>query len=70
MLSVIFELRIVWYTNKGQTSSIVNEMKYSGISIHSPAGLYCVIKYFFYTGLQPNGTMPTIPLSYAPKKNG
>ena len=25
MLSVIFELRIDWYTNKGQTSSTVNE---------------------------------------------
>ena len=25
MLSVIFELRIYWYTNKGQTSSTVNE---------------------------------------------
>ena len=25
MLSVIFALRIDWYTNKGQTSSIVNE---------------------------------------------
>ena len=25
MLSVILELRINWYTNKGQTSSIVNE---------------------------------------------
>ena len=27
MLSVIFELRIDWYTNKGQTSSTVNERK-------------------------------------------
>ena len=25
MLSIIFELRIDWYTNKGQTSSTVNE---------------------------------------------
>ena len=25
MLSVIFKLRIDWYTNKGQTSSTVNE---------------------------------------------
>ena len=25
MLSVIFELKIDWYTNKGQTSSIVKE---------------------------------------------
>ena len=25
MLSVIFELRIDWYTNKGQTSSTVNK---------------------------------------------
>ena len=25
MLSVIFELRIDWYTNKGQSSSTVNE---------------------------------------------
>ena len=25
MLSVIFELRIYWYTNKGQTSSTGNE---------------------------------------------
>ena len=25
MLSVILELRIDWYTNKGQTSSTVNE---------------------------------------------
>ena len=25
MLSVIFELRIDWYTNKGQTSSTLNE---------------------------------------------
>ena len=25
MLSVIFELRVDWYTNKGQTSSTVNE---------------------------------------------
>ena len=25
MLSVIFELRIDWYTNKGQTSNAVNE---------------------------------------------
>ena len=27
MLFVIFELRIDWYTNKGQTNSTVNEMK-------------------------------------------
>ena len=38
MLFVIFELMIYWYTNKGQTSSIVNEMKYSGIPIRSPGG--------------------------------
>ena len=25
MLSIIFELKIDWYTNKGQTSSTVNE---------------------------------------------
>ena len=25
MLSIIFELRINWYTNKGQTSSTMNE---------------------------------------------
>ena len=25
MLSVIFELRVDWYTNKGKTSSTVNE---------------------------------------------
>ena len=38
MLSVIFELRIDWYTNKGQCSSTVNEMIYSGIPICSPVG--------------------------------
>ena len=26
----------------------MNEMKYSGISIRSLAGLYCVINFFFY----------------------
>ena len=40
MLSLIFELKIDWYTNKGQTSNTVNEMKYSGISICSPTGQY------------------------------
>ena len=38
MLSVIFELRIDWYTNKSQCNSIANEMIYNGIPIHSPTG--------------------------------
>ena len=33
MLTPMFELRIDWYTNKGQCSSIKNEMIYSGILI-------------------------------------
>ena len=40
MLSVIFKLKIDWYVNKGQTSSIVNEIKFSDVSIRSPAGQY------------------------------
>ena len=40
MLSVIFELRIDWYTNKGQCNNTVNEMIYSGIPIRSPVGQY------------------------------
>ena len=36
MLSVIFELRIDWYTNKGQCSSTANEMIYINIHIRSP----------------------------------
>ena len=40
MLSVIFELKIDWYTNKGQCSGIGNEMIYSGISIRSLTGQY------------------------------
>ena len=40
MLFVIFELRIDWYTNKAQTRSTMNEMKYSGIPIRSLTGQY------------------------------
>ena len=40
MLSVIFKLRIDWYTNKGHCNSTANEMIYSGISICSLVGLY------------------------------
>ena len=39
MLTVKFELRIYWYTNKGQISNIANEF-----NDVSPAGPYCVIK--------------------------
>ena len=35
MLSVIFELSIYWYTNKGQCSSTTNEMIFSGLPIRS-----------------------------------
>ena len=70
MLSVIFELRIDWYTNKSQTNSTVNEMKYSGIPISKPAGQYqqpsgtvFCYKMFFSIGLQPSGTVPMIMLS-------
>ena len=38
MLSVIFDLKIYWYTNKGQSSSTANKMIYSGIPIRSLAG--------------------------------
>ena len=40
MLTVMFELGVDWYTNKGQCSSTANEMIYSGIPIYSPAGQY------------------------------
>ena len=40
MLSIIFELRIDLYTNKGQCSSTGNEMIYSAIPIRSLAGQY------------------------------
>ena len=48
MLSIIFKLRMDWYTNKGQTSNTVNEIKYSGIPIRSPTGPYCAKKCFLY----------------------
>ena len=40
MLSVILELRIYWYTNKGKCSSFGNEMIYSGIPICNSARQY------------------------------
>ena len=40
MLTVMFELGIDWYTNKGQCSSTMNEMIYSSIPIYSPTGQY------------------------------
>ena len=57
MLSVIFELRIDWYTNKGQTSSTVN--KRNVVSLRSVAqrdSIGSVHKMiFFITSQQPNG---------------
>ena len=59
MLSIIFELRINWYTNKGQTSSTVNECNV--LSLRSVAqwdSIDSVHKMiFFITSQQPNNTV-------------
>ena len=38
MLTVMFELGIDWYTNKGQYNNTANEMIYNGIPIRSLVG--------------------------------
>ena len=57
MLSVIFELRIDWFTNKGQTSSTVNERNIvslrSVVQRDSIGSAHKMI--FFYTSQQPSG---------------
>ena len=57
MLSFIFELRIDWYTNKGQTSSTVNERNVmslrSVIQWESIGSIHKMI--FFITSQQSNG---------------
>ena len=59
MLSVIFELRIDWYTNKGQTSRTMNE--HNVVSLRSVAqwdSIGSVHKMiFFITNQQPRGTV-------------
>ena len=60
MLSVIFELRIDWYTNKGQTSSTVNERNV--VSLRSVAqrdsiGSVHKMIFFFIISQQPNETV-------------
>ena len=59
MLSVIFELRIDWYTNKGQTSCTVNERNIVSLrSIAHRDGIGSVHKMiFFITSQQSNGTI-------------
>ena len=57
-LSVIFELRIDWYSNKGQTSSTVN--KRNVVSLRFGAqwdNIGSIHKMIFITSQQPSGTV-------------
>ena len=54
MLSVIFELRIDWYTNKGQTRSTVNErnvVSLRSIAQRDSIGSVHKMIFFFYNKL-------------------
>ena len=60
MLSVIIELRIDWHTNKGQTSSFMNERNV--VSLRSVAQLEIIgsihkMIFFYITNQQPSGTV-------------
>ena len=59
MLSVIFELRIDWYKNKGQTNYIVNERNVVSLrSVAQRDNISSVHKMiFFITSQQPSGTV-------------
>ena len=58
MLSVIFESRIDWYTNKGQTSNIVNERNVVSLrSIAQWDNIGSVHKMIFNNKSQLSGTV-------------
>ena len=59
MLSVIFELKIDWYTNKGQTSNTLNERNVVSLrSIAQRDSIGSIHKMiFFYNQSTPSGTV-------------
>ena len=59
MLSVIFKLRIDWYTKRGQTNSTVNERNVMSLrSVAQWDSISSVHKMiFFITSQQPSGTV-------------